>query len=128
MRRVAATVTTAADGTAAVDTAVINGVIESIVIDSGDLTAGAVDFTITDKDTGLTLLTITDKAAGVAAYPLRDNICGQTGADIAAAATSTNVWSRMPIAGKAHIVVAGGGNVKTGKVYFFVEDNSVYVR
>ena len=126
MRRISVDVLTIADGSASVDTPVMNGFIESIVVDEGTWTDGTADVTITDKVTGQTILTITN-ANGVAAYPVRDNICGQTGADIAAAATATDVYKRIPIAGKAHIAVAQGGDAKTGKVHFLIDDGSARI-
>lgn len=128
MRRVSTSVTTAADGTASVDTSNITGFIERIVIDAGDLAAGAADITITDKTTGETILTVTNKAAGVAGFVPRDNIQTEAGADIAAAATSTNVWTRFAVSGKLNIAVAQGGNAKTGKVHVIVDDGAAYVR
>lgn len=126
MRLVSVSVTTAADGTASVDTPVMNGFLEKVVVDEGTWSNAAADVTIKDKVTGETLLTITN-ADGIVGYPLRDVQATDAGAAIAAAA-GENIRTRFPVAGKLNIAVAQGGNALTGKVHFFVDDGAAYIK
>jgi len=72
------------------------------------------DITITDEPIGDTILALTGVAADVTKYP---TVLGQgsNGVNIAGAAVA------YPVFGRLHIVIAGGGANKTGRLVLFVE-------
>lgn len=83
--------------------------IEKIHIDLGTLASGAADVTITDNLTGESLLALTNISADSIDY-VRRNVQGNDGADI------SNEYDKFYVSGAVKIVVAQGGDTKTGTV------------
>lgn len=70
-----------------------------------------------------TLFTHTTGVEGTPVFvrPAR-NIVDQAGTAVAAAATATDTWRDIFVAGKLTITVAGGGNAETGKYAFIIDE------
>lgn len=79
--------------------------------------ANTSDFTITEEDSGVQLLAKTDVAAAFAAYP-RAPTHDSAGAAALYAAAGQGVLTPFPILGRIKIVVAQGGDTKTGTLIF----------
>jgi len=102
------TATTIADGSATAYLPVVTGRIHSLAYTKVDFADG-VDFTITAEATGQSIWTDQNINASETVYPLAAGNLGATGA----ASTLTEV----PIVlanDRVKIVIAAGGNVKTG--------------
>lgn len=97
------------------------GKVVAVYFDAGDLDTGA-DITLRDQRTGFAILTLTN--AGTADRIIRPtvNLSLQDGAAVAAAATSTDVYRDLFVAGKLSLVVAQGGNAKSGKLDIVVDE------
>ena len=121
MRLFEVTVTTAADGTA---TAYVpsagrcRGELESIQYEKIDFADG-VDFTITDEVTGESLWADTNVNASEIVRP-RAPVMDQAGAARLYASGGTAVSSKIAIVSRIKIVIAQGGNAKSGKFRFLV--------
>ncbi len=118
MRRYEVTALTAADGSATVYSPVVRGHLESIQYVKTDYADG-VDFTITDETTGESLWTDTNINAAEIVRP-RAPLHDQAGAARLYAAGGTAVAERIAINGRIKIVIAAGGNAKTGMFRFLV--------
>lgn len=123
MRRYTASVTTAADGTA---TAYVNGNISGelhsihYVKDGSNAYADGVDFTITDEATGESLWAELNVNASTVRYP-RASTHSAAGAAALYAAGGTAVMARPGLARtRIKIVLAQGGNAKTGLFHFVI--------
>jgi len=103
-------VTTDADGafTGYLD---LSGRIDKIFLDVGTL-ATTVDFTITDNETGETILSKSNVTADAVFY-VRVLVQDTNGANIA------NTYDISAVK-TIKVVVAQGGNTKTGDVYFYM--------
>ena len=99
-------VTTAADGTASVDTR-IYGVIEAIAVRLGSLDTP--DIAITDALSSASILAVSAVAADVRYMP-RAAVCDATGTPIA------DAYDKPACTGTLRVAVTGGGNKKTGAV------------
>lgn len=99
-------VTTAADGSATAYSGEINGLLAQISYVKTDFADG-VDFTITSEATGETLWAESNVNASATRAPRQFT---HTTAGVASAAAD----GAIAIAGRVKIVVASGGNVKTG--------------
>lgn len=121
MRLYEVTVTTAADGSAtayAPSAGKARGHLESIQYEKVDFADG-VDFTITDEETGESLWTDTNINASEIVRP-RAPTHDQAGAAALYAAGGTAVGNRIGIVSRIKIVIAAGGNAKSGIFRFVV--------
>ena len=117
VNRIAVTVTTAADGTATSYSEVAMGLLSSVSYVKTDFADG-VDFTITTETTGQNVWTDTNINASEVVNP-RAATHDATGAASLYAAAGEPVEDYIPIANeRIKIVIAQGGNVKTGTFYF----------
>ena len=119
MRRVKVQVTTAADGTATKFSSRVSGAIHSVHYVKGDFADG-VDFSITAEETGDGIWTESNVNASAARYP-RAATHSQLGVAANYAATFP-VLDKVAIANdRVKIVIAQGGNAKSGTFYFLVD-------
>lgn len=115
MRLFETTITTAADGSATAylpSAGRARGLLESIQYEKIDFADG-VDFTITDEETGESLWTDTNINTSEIVRP-RAPTHDQAGAAALYAAGGTAVGNRIGIVSRIKIVIAAGGNAKTG--------------
>lgn len=115
--RTSVTVTTDAEGAATVYTDAVNGLLSQIRYVKGDFAAG-VDFTITVEDTGETLWAEEDVDASATRAPRQPTHGTDGGAALYAPDTGEPVNDMIAVAGKIKIVIAGGGNGKSGTFHF----------
>lgn len=121
MRLYEVTVTTAADGSATAYAPAYGkcrGELESIQYEKIDFADG-VDFAITDEVTGESLWTDTNVNASEIVRP-RAPLMDQAGAARLYAAGGTAVSGKIAIVSRIKIVIAQGGNAKSGKFRFHV--------
>lgn len=122
MKKFTVNVTTAADGTATAYTPRFRGKVHSIAYikaGSGNFDDG-VDFAITGEDTGEGLWTESNVNASKQVYPRADTHGRTAGASLFAAG-GTAVQDKVGIVGRVKIVIAQGGNAKTGQFLVMVE-------
>jgi hypothetical protein len=112
--------TTAADGSATAYTALrLTGRILAVIYAKTDFDDG-VDFTITLEGTGEAILTLTNQNASGKFYP-RVPVQDETGADALYAAGGTKLRDAVvAVFDRVKVVVAQGGNVKTGAITVIV--------
>jgi hypothetical protein len=121
MRRYRLVVTTAADGTATAFSPRIAGKIHAIRYVKTDFATG-VDFAITADATGENIWTESNVDATTDRYP-RAPTHSQAGAAALYAAGGAAVLSPIAIASdKIKIVIAQGGNTKTGTFHILIEE------
>lgn len=124
MKRYKVTVVTAADGTATAYTPRLSGKIHQIeyVKDGGaNPYANGVDFTITGEATGIGLWTQADVNASAVVAP-RLATHSQVGVASLYAAAGTAVQDKIALANdRVKIVLAQGGNTKTGAFHVLVD-------
>lgn len=89
----------------------IDGQIKKVVLVIGTLVSGAVDTTLTDNITLETIHAVTNATANFAAYPKIQNV-DAANSGIAGQYTET-------VVGTVKLVVADGGNTKTGTLYIY---------
>lgn len=119
MRRFRVQVTTASNGSATAYTPRLSGELDSIHYVKTDFADG-VDFTITDEATGESLWTDANINASEVVRP-RAPAHDQTGTARLYAADGTAVSSKIALAStRIKIVVAAGGDAKTGTFHFLV--------
>jgi len=121
MRIFEITVTTAADGTAIAyvpSAGVCRGFLEMIQYAKVDYADG-VDFTITDDKTGESLWTDTNVNASEIVRPTAP-LHSQAGAARLLAAAGEPVVGKIAIVSRIKIVIAQGGNAKSGTFRFHV--------
>lgn len=106
--------TTAADGSAAAYSEVVEGLIEMVKVTLGTWDAG-VDLTLTDEETGAAIVTLTNATDGQTVRP-RAATHDVAGAAALYAAGGVAVLDKIPVNGRIKLVVAQGGNVKAGSV------------
>ena len=87
---------------------------------STPLTATA-DLTITDNETGLTVMVITDIGSIALNLFPRAAMIDTTGAAVLYASGGQAVRDQIPVGGAIKVVVSGGGASKLGTLYFFIE-------
>lgn len=123
MRRFKVTVVTAADGSATAFTPRVAGKIhqiEYVKAGAGGYDNG-VDFAITGEATGINLWTELDVNASAVRAP-RQSTHSQAGVASLYAAGGTAVQDRIALASdRIKIVLAQGGNAKTGAFHFLVD-------
>lgn len=121
MRRFKIPITTAADGSATVYSPRLAGKIHSLQYVKTDF-ANGVDFAVTADATGENIWTESDVNASAVRYP-RAATHSQAGAAALYAAGGLGVLTPIGIANdRVKIVIAQGGNVKTGTVHILVDD------
>lgn len=121
IRRFVVPVTTAADGSATAYSPYLSGYLAQIVYAKTDY-ANGVDFTITAEATGETLWTESDVNASVSKSP-RAATHSTAGVAALYAAAGTAVNDRIALArDRVKIVLAQGGNEKTGTFHIVVDD------
>ena len=121
LRRFVVPVTTAADGSATAYSPYLSGYLAQIIYAKTDY-ANGVDFTITAEATGETLWTESDVNASVSKSP-RTATHSTAGVAALYAAGGTAVNDRIALArDRVKIVLAQGGNVKTGTFHIVVDD------
>lgn len=112
------TLTTDASGDATGYTPNVTGRVLGIRYVKTDF-ANGVDFTVTAEATGEAILTLTDQNASGTFYP-RQQVHGATGTGLTFDGTRT-VQEPLAVANdRVKIVVAQGGNVKTGTVHVVI--------
>lgn len=115
------TVDASGDGTGY--TPVVSGRVDTIryVADGAAAYDNTADFTVTGEASGIAIDTITN-ASGSATYVPRQATTSTANAAALFAAGGTAVNDRVPIANeRIKIVVAQGGNKKTGRFHVYVE-------
>ncbi len=105
MKTVTVSATTDSSGDATVYSPETLGKIVRVFVDIGDLASGAVDFVVTGERTGEAIYTGTNLAADTVAAP--------------STALGVYVWSE-----RIKVVVAQGGDTKTGTISFMIDDRS----
>lgn len=110
------TVTTDASGDATAYSDPVNGLLSQVRYVKTDF-ANGVDFTITSDATGETLWTESDVNASATRAP-RQATHSTAGVASLYAAAGQAVNDMIAVSGKIKIVVAAGGNTKTGTFYF----------
>lgn len=123
IRRFEVTVTTASDGSATAYSPYLSGYIHSIQYVKTDFADG-VDFTITAEANGQAIWSESDVNAAVTKAP---RLATHTVAGAAAlyASGGVAVLDRIALSrDRVKIVLAQGGNVKTGKFVIMVDDNA----
>lgn len=124
MRRFSVSVTTASDGSATAYSPYLSGYIHSIQYVKTDFADG-VDFTITADATGQTLWTQSDVNAAVTKFP-REGTTTTAGVASLYASGGTAVNDRVALGrDRVKIVIAQGGNAKTGAFNILVDDGGV---
>lgn len=120
MRRFKVTITTAADGSATAYTPRIAGKIHSVQYVKTDFADG-VDLTITAEATGESILSKSDVNASAVFYP-RAATHAQDGSAALYASGGVGVLDKIALASdRVKIVVASGGNAKTGAIHILVD-------
>lgn len=120
VERHAVSVTTDASGNATAYSPVLTGKINSITYAKTDFTDG-VDFTITGEATGQTIWTESNVNASKTVAP-RQPTHGQDGTASLYAAGGEPVEDKIALANdRVKIVIAQGGNTKSGTFYVIVE-------
>ena len=113
-------VVTAADGSATAYSPAVTGKVSQIRYVKTDFAAG-VDFTITAEATGETIWTQTNVDASVTVAP-RQATHSTAGAAALYAAGGTAVNDKIALANdRVKIVIAAGGNAKTGTFHLIME-------
>lgn len=110
------TVTTASDGSATAYSAQVNGLLDRIRYVKTDFADGST-MTITVEDTGESLWTETGVNATTTRAPRQATHLNTSGAAALYAAAGTAVLDRIAVNGRVKIVIASGGNAKTGTFY-----------
>lgn len=121
IRRFPVTVTTAADGTATAYSPYLSGYVHQIHYEKVDY-ANGVDVTITSEATGQSIWTQSDVNASAVSVP-RQPTNTQAGIASLYAAAGTAVNDRIALGrDRIKIVLAQGGDTKTGTFTFVVDD------
>lgn len=122
MRRYTLQVTTAADGTATARFPKIAGKIHSIhyAKDGSNGYADGVDFAITAEGSGENIWTEANVNASTVRYP-RAPTHTQAGAAALYASGGTGILDKIAVADRVKVVLAQGGNAKTGVFHLIVD-------
>lgn len=120
MRRYKVPITTAADGSAIAYSPRLSGKIHSIHYVKTDF-ANGVDFAVTAEATGENIWTQADVNASAVVYP-RAPTHTQAGVAALYAAGGVGVLDKIAVASdRVKIVIAQGGNAKSGAVHILVD-------
>ncbi|WP_341989764.1 hypothetical protein [Azorhizobium sp. AG788] len=121
MRRLKLTITTAADGSATAYSPRVAGKIHSVQYVKTDYADG-VDFTVTCEATGENIWTESNVNASAVRYP-RAATHSQAGVAALYASGGTAVMDKVAIASdRIKVVIAAGGNAKTGALHILVDE------
>ncbi len=123
MKSIKVKITTAADGSATVDSPRTSGMVYSAtyIPDGTNPFPNTADISVTVKGTGEAVLSRTNVAAGFTAYP-RVPVSAPDGTASLYAAAGTAVQDKVAVANdQLRIVVAQGGNVKSGTIIFVMD-------
>jgi hypothetical protein len=121
IRKFTVNLTTDSGGACTAYTPYLSGYINAIQYVKTDFADG-VDFTITADTTGESILALTDQNTAVKVFP-RTATHTTVGVASLYAAAGTAVTTRIALgADRVKIVIAQGGNVKTGSVVVTVDD------
>lgn len=104
-------------------TRVFNGVLVAVQWIDGDLADGVdATFSVTSTDAGVdyTILTLTNADNDAMYYP-RAQVQDLAGAGITYDGTNETHGVKVPIVGKVKMVIASGGDTKTGGAVLFIE-------
>lgn len=119
MERLAVAITTDAAGDFTGHTKVTNGFVRAVRFVDTDLDATA-DITVTCGASGAAIVTLTNQAASTTVHP-RQATHDTAGAASLYAGAGEPVESDIPVADETiKVVVAQGGNVKTGTLHIYV--------
>ena len=110
------TVTTAADGSATAYSAQVNGMLDRIRYVKTDFADGST-MTITLEDTGESLWTESSVNATTSRAPRQATHLNTTGEQSFYQLIDSAVLDRIAVNGRVKIVIASGGNTKTGTFY-----------
>jgi len=90
-----------------------------------DTLATGVDITVTDTETGASLIVLTD--AGTAGRYFRPSavITDNVGAAVTAAVTAVDVNRDIYVSGKLSVAATGGGSLGTGSIFLVVDENGL---
>lgn len=124
LRKITVTMTTDASGDATASTVgTTYGRLVAVGYKKGTLDASA-DITVTDANSGATILSTTDGFAAAATAWFRPTsvITDNAGTAVTAAATAPNVNRDILLTGKVKVGVANGGNAGTGYLYLVIDD------
>jgi hypothetical protein len=114
IQRVGITLTTAADGSCtAYSATAVAGLVIGYAYVRGDLDNATTDITVTEEDTAAALLTLTNVTAS-ARYRPRVATHDVTG-------SATGALDAPAVVGRIKVVVAQGGNAKTGTLYVYID-------
>lgn len=116
VERFSVVVTTAADGSATAYSDPVNGLLSQVRYVKTDF-ANGVGFTITSEETGETLWTEAAVNSSQTRAP-RVPTHGTDGVAALYAASGTAVGSLIAVTGRIKIVIASGGDTKTGTFHF----------
>lgn len=120
MRRIIVEITTAADGSATAYSPRVSGEVCSIVYEKADFADG-VDFTVTAEATAEQIWAESNVNAAASRYP-RAATHTTAGAAALYAAGGVAVLAKPALANdRLKIVVAQGGNAKSGKLHFLID-------
>lgn len=121
MRRYKMLITTAADGSATVYSPRVAGKIHSVHYVKTDFADG-VDFAVTAEGTGENIWTESNVNTSAVRYP-RAPTHSQAGVAALFASGGTGVLDKVALANdRVKIVIAQGGNAKSGAVHILVDD------
>lgn len=112
-------IVTAADGSFTGYTPVLTGRVLGVRLDSVDLDSG-IDITITGESTGIAILALTDQGGSDATYYPRHQVCGPTGTALTYDGTRTVNEPPLIVNERIKVLVAQGGNVKSGTLHLLV--------
>lgn len=125
MRRISLSVTTDASGDADERTSVAVGLLHAVHLSVGTLDdSTTTDITITDAATGHTLLAVSNVTADAMYMPRAATHNAADGSASLYAAAGEAVLDRLPVSGEIRVVVAQGGNAKTGTLTFYVAESA----
>jgi hypothetical protein len=122
LHKVPATITTAADGSATVQIgSKLRGLLVALVYTPGDIATGA-DLTITANTTGIAILTVTNAGTSKVAWFPR-----ALAHEVADASAASSGSESIPLVEESiKVVVAQGGNAKTGTIEAIIMERSPY--
>lgn len=117
VKKVSVSLTTDSSGDATAYSEEVNGLVGQVRYVKTDF-ANGVDFTVTDEATGATIWAESDVNASATRVPRQAT---HTTAGVAATYNGTAaVLDMIPVAGRIKVVVAQGGDTKTGVVHFAI--------
>ncbi len=99
------------------------GKVVGVIYDAGDLDTGT-DITLSDGDTGATIFALTN--AGVSDRFIRPTqvVTDNAGVAVTAAVTAVDVNRDIYVAGQLKLLVAQGGNAKSGSLTLLIDERA----